>query len=315
MPAAILGALFPIFFLILIGFMCGRAGWLGANGDHVLNAFVGKIALPALTLHVLAAARPDDLAQPVMAAVVVGASWLVFALHFLIEKRRGLDPARANFAALGAAYGNSAFVGLPICLAILGPASLGPSAVVMALNTAFVFGGGAVSAAILAGPGEMLRDRLSTAVRLVVTNPLVVAAATGVGLAMAGARLPAPAEAVLRVLGAATGPCALVAIGMFVARPLPRAGGTGATWRGIFGKLILLPAVTAALLWILPPLPGVWHDTALIMAAMPAGASCFVLARGAGQDAMRLVSRLVVLSTLGAALTLPLLLWLMNAGG
>lgn len=315
MAITTLGALFPIFALIWLGWLCGRRGWLGENGDDVLNAFVGKIALPVLTFQVLATMKAGDLAEPVMFTAVVGASWLLFLAHFLFEKMRGLDSARANIAALGASYGNSAFVGLPICLALLGPASLAPSAVVMALNTTFIFGGGAVTSALASGAGGAVRERLTGALWLVAGNPLVIGAVAGVGIAISGYTLPAPVDVLLRSLGSVTAPCALVAVGMFIARPVPAAAGTGATWRGIAGKLVLLPVITAAILWSLPPVPPVWRDTALIMAGAPVASSCFILASGGGEATLRLASRLIVLSTLGAAITLPLLLLLLKPGG
>ncbi len=315
LTAAILGALFPVFALIGLGYVCGRQRWLGEEGDRALNAFVALIALPVLTFHVIATMNPADLFEPVMFTVVVGASYLVFAIHLLVERLRGLDPMRANLAALGAAYGNSAFVGLPICLALFGSASLAPSAVVMALNTVFVFGGGAFASAFAAARSGTGSVSLASTARLVLLNPLILGATGGAVMALSGAVLPGALDGLLRLLGGATAPCALVAIGMFVARPVPASGGTGATWRSLAGKLVLLPAVTAGLLALLPPLPNVWHDTALVMAGVPCASSLFVLARGGGEDALRLASRLIIVSMAAAALTLPLLLVALRPGG
>jgi predicted permease len=313
--ATIFSALFPVFALIGLGYVCGRRRWLGEEGDCVLTAFVAMIALPVLTFHVIATMNPADLFEPVMFTVVVGASYLVFALHFLLERLRGLDPVRANLAALGAAYGNSAFVGLPICLALFGPASLGPSAVVMALNTLFVFGGGAFASALAAARTGTAPISPSSTARLIFLNPLILGAAGGAVMALSGGVLPGPLDGLLRLLGGATAPCALVAIGMFVARPVPASGGTGATWRSLAGKLVLMPVVTAGLLALLPPLPKVWHDTALVMAAVPCASSLFVLARDGGEGALRLASRLIIFSMAAAAVTLPLLLVALQPGG
>lgn len=314
MTATVFAALFPVFALIALGYACGRRQWLGEGGDRILNDFVATIALPALTFHVLAGMDPGDLAEPSIFVAVVGSSWLLFGLSFLTERVRGLDRARANIAALGAAYGNSAFIGLPICLALWGPASLGPSAVVMALNTAFIFGGGALTTALASAEENRTGRPIAAAVRLVATNPLILAALAGVLVALAGISLPPPVDALLRMISAATAPCALIAIGLFIARPLPPTGGTGATWRSVAAKLLALPLITAALLWLLPPLPPVWRDTVLVMSAMPCGASCFVLARGGGEDTLRLAARLIVLSTIGASISLPLYLLFLLPG-
>ena len=119
----------------------------------------------------------------------------------------------------------------------------------------------------------------------------------------------------LEMVGATTAPAALIAVGLFMARPVPKAAGSGATMRSVAGKLLLMPLVTLGLLWALPPLPLVWQQTALIMAALPSGAGCIALARYGGDDALRMSARIIAISTLFAAVTLPLLLLAMGLGG
>lgn len=314
--AAIFGALFPIFALIALGFGCGKINWFGKDADHVLNAFVAKIALPVLTLHVLASMNGPDLMEPVMFVVVVGASYLMLAGHYALERWHGLPKAEANAAAFGAAYGNNAFIGLPVCLAILGPSSLAPSAVVMALNSAFVFGAGTLTSILTAPQGSASPQgrvrSLLYALGMVIRNPLVIASIIGVTLAFGGWALPQPVDQFFSMISATTAPCALIAVGLFMARPVPEAGGTGATVRSLIGKLLILPALTAIMLWALPPLPPVWRNTALIMAAVPAGSGCFALARYGGDGALRMAARIIALSTLCAGITLPLLLMLIG---
>lgn len=316
---AIFGALIPIFAFILVGFWAGTQKWFGADADHALNAFVGKLALPLLVFHVLATINPSDLAQPVMFAVVVGASAMVYALHYAFERRKGLAAHDANAAAFGAAYCNHAFVGLPVCLAVLGPASLAPAAVVIGLSSALVFGGGMVTT-ILTAPrsGAATQSRTESigfAARQVSTNPLVIAAVGGAMAAFLPWRLWAPVDQFLIMVGATTAPCALIAVGLFMARPVPESAGTGASIRAIFGKLLLFPAITALLLILLPPMPPVWRDTAMVMAAMPTAVGCFILANYGGESALRMSARIIALTTLFAGISLPLWLLVIGTGG
>lgn len=312
MIGSILGALFPIFGLVALGYLCARLAWLGEGSADLLSAFVARITLPVLTFHILATMDAADILRPSMILVVVGSSVILFSIQFMLERRLGSSTARANVAALGASYGNSAFVGLPICLAIIGPESLGPAAVVMALNSLFIFGGGAVVAALVA-PGS----RPASAARQILANPLIVGAAAGVACSLTELPLAGPLDSLLRTLGGATAPCALVAIGMVMSQRLPPSEGTGATWRAVAGKLMLLPAITFVLLLLLPPVPAAWWMTAMIMSAVPAASSNFILAMGAGEAGQRLAARQIILSTVGAAFTLPVLLVLlgMNAAG
>lgn len=316
--ATIFGALFPIFAFILIGFLAGKQKWFGEDADHALNAFVANLALPLLVFHVMATMNAKDLLEPVMFAVVVGAAAITYVVHYLYERRKGLAAHDANAAAFGAAYCNHAFVGLPVCLAVLGPASLAPAAVVMALSSAIVFGGGMIASVLTAPRGDAAalshRESIRFAMRKVGSNPLVIAALAGGLFALLPWRLWGPVDQFMQMISATTAPCALIAVGLFMARPVPQAAGTGASVRAIIGKLILFPALTALLLIILPPMPPIWRDTAMVMAAMPTAVGCFVLARYGGDSALRMSARIIALTTVFAGLSLPLWLWAIGAG-
>lgn len=320
---AIFGALFPIFAMIAIGYGCGKRQWFGPDADRALNLYVANLALPILTFHVLASVHGPDLIEPVMALVVIGSSYVMFAAHYFYERWRKLPREQANAAAFGVAYGNNAFIGLPVCLAILGPTSLAPAAVVMALHSAFIFGAGTLTSVLTApaladDPQRAEQRGVALALRMVARNPLVIAACLGVLLAFSGQSLPEPVDQLFAMIGATTAPCALIAVGLFMARPVPKAGGEGAaraTVRALVGKLLLMPLITAAMLWMLPPLPEVWHNTALIMAAVPAGAGCFALAIYGGENALRIAARIIALSTVLAGVSLPILLLLIGKGG
>lgn len=248
----ILGALFPVFGLIALGFALARFHVLNEEVERQLTRFVGQITLPVLTFHTIAVMNPADLAAPVMVAVVVGASYILYAAHFVLERALGRDSAVANIVAIAGSYGNSAFVGLPICLALFGRGTLGPSALVMALNSSLVFGGGLFLQVLFSRGQHTAGEGLRAVARQIGTNPLVVGALAGVAVSVSGLRLPGPLDTLMTTLGGATAGCALIAIGLFIARPTERADHAPVT-RALIAKLLLLPLVTAGLLLVLPP--------------------------------------------------------------
>lgn len=315
---AILAALFPVFGLIALGFALGRWRVLGdAAGDH-LGRFVAQVTLPVLTFQSIAGMRPEELAQPVMALVVVGGAWATYGLHFAIERWRGESAPEANAIALGAAYGNSGFVGLPVCLALLGHEALGPAAFVMALNTACVFTLGLLMRVFTAPGRHNAGGGLRAALAPLALNPLVLACLLGMAAALVRLTLPGPVAVLLSSIAAATAPCALVAIGMFVAGPLgasPLGGFAAGLARGLLGKLVVSPLLTLALIVLLPPLPPAWAATALIMAAVPAASSVYIIAAQAGERARHFGAAIVVWSTVLAAFSLPLVLAALSAAG
>lgn len=308
----ILGALFPVFGLIALGFACARSGYLFSGADDVLSQFVARITLPVLAFRVIAGSHASDLVMPAMVAAALGTPAIVWSALFLFERWRGADAASAHVTAFGACFGNHAFVGLPVCLALIGPATMAPTAVIIALTSAFVFGWGVFMQVLTQQGRHTLADgRGLVALRIVgrqlATNPLVVLSLAGVGWSALHLPLPGPVMALLTTLGNATGPCALVAIGLFLARPLQEVASSMAM-RGVAAKLLAMPAVTWALLALFPPLPPAWLATTLIMAGVPVGAGAFVIGAQAGPRQMQLGASLVVFSVAAAAFTLPLLI-------
>lgn len=310
----ILGALLPVFGLIALGFVAGRSGYLGEGADAALSHFVAQVTLPVLTFRAIATMRPEDLGVPVMATVVIAGPALVWLAAFLIERGRGCSATMANLVAMGASFGNGAFIGLPVSLALLGPDSLGPCAVAMALYTMVVFSWCVFVGVLAQGGGHSAGEALRVVRRQLARSPLVIGCVLGIAFALARVPLAAPLNRLLETLGNATGPCALVAIGMVVARPLEGRAGKR-VGLAVLGKLIALPLVTLGLLMVLPPLPPVWAATALIMAGSSCATSTFVLAAQTGPREREVGAAAVVLSTVGAAVTLPVLLLLIGALG
>lgn len=312
MFATIVGALLPVFGLIVLGVYLGRIDLLGARAFEVLNRFVIAVTLPVLTFRTLARSDAADLAVPAMIAAVLGGAFLVYALGYAIERFAGRTAAEANIAGLASCFSNTGFVGLPVALLAFGEAALAPVAVTMALYAAVVFGVGvAISELAREQPGGAAAA-LRRAARAMMRSPLIMLSVLGVGWAMLGLPLSGPFDTLLATLASATAPCALVAIGLFIAQPRAEAAPAPIA-RVVTMKLVVHPLVTFALLLMLPPIPPLWGAMAVLMAAMPSGATSFVLAGGAGRWAMELSAWAVLLTTTLAALTLIPVLWLLQA--
>src|SRR5207237_10713992 len=80
------------------------------------------------------------------------------------------------------------------------------------------------------------------------------------------------------LLAAAAGPCALFAIGLFVSQLSIRAG-VAASWQSALLKLALHPILMALLVYYVLPVDPFWAKVAVVCAALPLGATAFVLAQ------------------------------------
>jgi predicted permease len=73
-------------------------------------------------------------------------------------------------------------------------------------------------------------------------------------------------------------PCALFAIGLFVSQLSIRAG-VAASWQSTLLKLLLHPVLMTLLVYYVLPVDPLWAKVAVVCAALPLGATAFVLAQ------------------------------------
>ena len=320
--SAVLNAALPIFALILAGFLCARRGILGPHATDSLNAFVVWLALPALLFQAMAQITRPEVDHPAFLAAYGGGMAVTFACSFALDRRRGRRLADRAIEGLDAAYANTGFMGIPLCLAALGPASLPPAIIATLLTACVLFAAAIVLIETdLQRPHGGARPGLLPVLRKVAAslarNPLLAAPALGLAFAATGADLPAPALRFTTLLGAAASPCALVTIGLFLAqsgtRPDPatdtaphRAATRGTVARLVALKLLLQPALTAFLAFAVFPMPAPWSHAAVLLAALPIGTGPFMLAKLYDREAA-VTSRAILLSTVLSVATISLL--------
>src|SRR5690606_31694223 len=133
----ILEAVLPLFALILAGWVAGRRRILGASATDSLNTFVVWMALPALLFQAMALISWEEIRQPGFIAASAIAMAAVFGVSFLADRRKGRRLADASPSSLAAAYGNAGYMGIALCIMVLGEASL-PAVIIITLLTACI---------------------------------------------------------------------------------------------------------------------------------------------------------------------------------
>jgi malonate transporter and related proteins len=299
-----LGVVLPIFGLVLAGYLCRRLGALGENAASELNRYVVRLALPGLLFTIMAHTKWADLYQPGFTAAFGLGGAIVFALTFLFRLRGSRDLAGASLDGLNAGYANTGFIGLPLCMIAFGKAS-SPLATIATIVTACVMFAVAI---ILIEIGVQRERRLITltlkVVGSLVRNPLLVAPALGAAVAASGMALPGSLEVFLKLLSDSASPCALVALGLFLAQTKRSERPAGRVTLSLVAlKLLLQPAIT----WLLAGAafrlsPGVVH-VAVLLSALPTGTGPFMLAEFYEREAGT-TSQTILLSTIGSLFTI-----------
>jgi predicted permease len=310
-------AVFPIFALIFVGYACARRGILGPAATESLNNFVVWLALPALLFRAMAAITWPQIDHPGFLAAFTLGMVATFALSFVLGGRRhaGHRLADRSIEGLDAAYANTGFMGIPLCLAAFGTAALVPAIIATILTACVLFAGAIVLIETDLGEQAGLAATLAKVSRSLARNPLLVAPVLGVLAAivqnLTGAALPAPVSRFTGLLGGAASPCALVTIGLFLAQS-EAAQETALIARLVALKLLVQPAVTGILAFGVFAMPVLWADTAVILAALPIGTGPFMLAKLYNREAA-VTSRAILLSTVLSLVTVSALVAALSA--
>ena len=154
------------------------------------------------------------------------------------------------------------------------------------------------------GRGGRRRDLLRHVALGVIKSPLVLAAAAGLLVSALGLGLPRALATFCDLMGAAAGPCALFATGLFLVGRSITSGAAEVGWL-VALKLLVQPLVTWLLAYHLLELDPVWAASAVILAALPTGASVFVIAQRYGIYVQRATAAILV-STVLSVVTLSL---------
>jgi len=311
---AILTVAFPVFALIGIGWLGGRLRLLGENGTAALNGFVTWFALPAMLFAALAQVKLHEIVNLSFALVFGGSMLLTYLAGMLAARlvaRAGL--AHMSLHGLAAAFGNVGYMGIPLCIAAFGPQGALPATLAVVLGAA-----GLLTLALVVvefggdNPPASRAAALARVARSVGRSPIVQAVVLGMLVSAFAIPIAAPIQRFLDLLASAAGPCALFAIGHFLSdQGVPR------EWREVgwatFGKVVLQPAIALALLMVAPPMDDMWAKSALLLAALPSAANCFVLAKEYNRFVAG-ASATILLSTIASVFTVSALVVVLRIG-
>jgi malonate transporter len=295
----------PVFALILIGYVCGRAGKLGESASIELNRFVVWLALPAQLFNFAANSGWQTLWQPGFILAFFLSCLLVFALVLVVSWWQQRDLSAASFNGLSASYSNTGYMGIPLCVLALGQEGLAP-AIISTFIVIGMFGLATVFIEIGTASNKKSHQIVWRVAKSLCSNPLLIAPILGLVWALCGYQLYEPIAQVVSFLAAASTPCALVSIGLFLLQK-SKANATQ-TWGISVAKLILQPFIAWVIAGPILNLPTLWLNAIVILSALPTGTGPFMLAQYYRADGS-VISRVVLITTVGSLLTLSLFLW------
>jgi len=304
--SGILGALIPVFIVILLGYVFRRTRIISDAFWEPAERVTFYLFFPALLVANAASADLGGLDVWPMLAALVGGILLVVASNWLLRRPLGLDGPKFTSLIQGSVRPN-VYVGVAAAVALYGDAGLTAVSLCIAVAVPLVNFISVVALITYASPAGRPRGWRAVVVP-VLQNPLIVACLLGLALNVTGIGLPPLIGPTLEILGRASLPIALLAVGAGLDLAAVRlAGRTVAVTTTL--KLAVLPVVTVVLCLILgvDGVDGVEAAVAILYASLPGSASAYVMARQMGGDAP-IMAGVITATTLAAIVTIPVVL-------
>ena len=313
---AILAVTVPFFALVLAGWLAARQGVLPELAIPGLNAYVLYFALPCLLLRFGSSTPVLELLNPALLAVYLLCALLLvfFTIAVSLNARVGLKDA--SFGALVAAFPNTGFMGVPLLVALLGPAAAGP-VICTVLADLFVTSSLCIGLSQLENPQGAPGARAAAlrAVRGALANPLPWAIALGAVLSATGVRRAGPPDTVVRMLADSASPVALFTIGAVLWRAgvhahhrTPLADYLPAALIKLLLHPLLVLVIGTAARVLGAPLSSFQLMVLTLAAALPGASSVALLTERYGADSGR-VTRIILTSTVLALASFSALAW------
>jgi len=243
-----------------------------------LTSFVFYLAIPALLFRSLGRGDILDALDPRILMAYFAAVFMVMAVAWLVGRFVFRNPPEElPVLALGATYSNIVLLGIPLIYALYGEPGLLPIMMIVTLHSLILLPLTMVLIELNRGADRGLQQALAQSVGTVAKNPVILSIIAGIAFNLSGLTLPGPVDRLATLLGGASAPCALFALGATLSAY--RLGGDPRESAVIvLLKLLLLPALVWLLASYIFDLPPVWVVVATLTAALPTGVNVFIIA-------------------------------------
>lgn len=272
----VLAGFFVVWAIILVGWFIGKRRVLGENARPVLSALAFFVASPALLFETLSKANFREVfAAPL---VVAGVSAIATGLLYFLLSRFWLKRAmpEALVSSMSSSLANSANLGIPIAVFVLGNASY--VAPLLIFQLAFFT---PIYLMALDASTSTHRTTPLRFVLMIVRNPMIVGSGLGLVVAGTGFHVPELVLQPIHLIGGAAIPAMLLAFGMSLngSRPLQRSSARRIDAVLATGfKLLIHPAIAYLFARFVLGLEGHELFAAVVAAALPTAQNVFVAA-------------------------------------
>ncbi len=303
-----LNALIPVFALILLGAGLRYLQFPGEDFWRGAERITYYLLFPSLLFLKLSTATAWGVQLHNITLLLIGILLLVTMLIIICGYIFNISGATFTSLYQGGIRFNT-YVGLAVVSGLWGDDGLAIAAMVVGIMIPAI---NLLCISVFAYVGTDARRSISSVVHMVITNPLILACATGLLWNSLGWALPGVVISVLDLLSAAALPLGLLAVGAGVHFGALRHASVPLILSSAI-KLIVMPAL-AYVLCLLTGLEASVTAVIVIIASLPTASSAYILARELGGDS-QLMAAIITGQTLLAMASMPIAIYLVRLAG
>ncbi len=301
----ILTALWPVFLLIVTGFIVRRSEFVDEGVWLPAEKLSYYLLFPLLLIYKLSHA---EIGTVPWSDVVIGVLVMLGCGTSLLQGVQKLwpvsGPAFTSVYQGGMRF--NTYVGLACCSALYGDQGLAIAAVMVGLMIPLLN----ILCVMMFSMHVSAERQSGSVVRSLVRNPLIIGCVVGIGLNVTGLGFPQLLESSAAMLTAMALPLALILVGAGVRLQVLR-DGTGLVLYSSVIKLLFFPLVMALYVLFFVD-SGLVAAVLMLFSAMPTAPSAYILARQLRGDA-ELMAMIITAQTLAAMLIMPAVLLIFEA--
>lgn len=285
---------------MLMGYLLFKGKKISVEGSKSLAAILLWLVIPCVIIGSFCVEPSGEKLRQMAVSTALGALALAAAMVIagILYRRSPVD----NFSA---AFSNAGFMGIPLVRACFGGEAVfflvGFVALLNLLQWTY-------------GASLLSHGKAKMGVKQVLLNPISIGLIAGVLLFVTGlgAKLPSVIQNTVNGVSSLNGPLAMLVLGVYLGQTDPKAMLVNRKLYALSAvRLLLIPAATLAVLWLLPV------DTTVALAVLtaacaPVGANVAVYAQVYGED-YPYACQSVALSSLLSVASMPLILALGSA--
>lgn len=297
----IISSLIKLFLMIIPGYILSKAGVIDEHQSKGISSLIVNLTWPCLIVVSLQRDFSKELCvnMGILAAAMVAAIAIAFVLAKLFSKVMKLDNAHMYLLVFMLMFGNTGFMGIPVCNVLYGGEGTFYAALIDCVQDVFIFTAGLIFIEKSTG------KHIGLSIKHFLT-PGFASVVIGLGLFFAGISLPQIVYTPLETIGSATSPLAMLVVGYQLGNVnLKEMFGDGRLYLLSFARLIIMPVIFLTALWIIFPEMNTLTKVLVVEMATPVAACTTIYSQQYDGDVI-FATKGVMLSTLLSIVTLSI---------